>query len=116
MLTFSNGQRLRRVEIFAVYLNALDAQISAARKKLGAMDVPLQSCYEAGREGFWLHRALVARGVQNLVVDPSSIEVNRRKRRSKNDRLDGEALVRMLARHVAGERKHWQVLHVPDQA
>src|SRR5262245_59996388 len=46
---------------------------------------PVRSCYEAGRDGFWIHRALVARGVDNHVVDSASIEVNRRARRVKTD-------------------------------
>ena len=58
----------------------------------------MRSCYEAGREGFWLHRALEAKGIQNNVVDASSIEVNRRQRRAKTDRMDVEKLVRQLVR------------------
>ena len=56
------------------------------------------SCYEAGREGFWLHRYLVARGVANQIVDSSSIEVNRRARRTKTDRLDLGGLLRLTLR------------------
>ena len=51
------------------------------------------SCYEAGRDGFWLHRQLRSMGIENDVVDSSSIEVNRRKRRAKTDRIDGEHLL-----------------------
>ena len=115
LLTFSNGQRVRRREISARDLRALDAEIARARIKLEA-SASLQSCYEAGRDGFWLHRALAARDITNLVIDPSSIEVNRRKRRAKNDALDGEALLRLLARYVSGERRHFRVVHVPDEA
>jgi transposase len=72
------------------------------------------SCYEAGREGFWLHRFLEAHGFENLVVDSSSIEVSRRKRRAKTDRLDGESLLDLLLRHLAGSRKKvWSVVRVP---
>ena len=72
------------------------------------------SCYEAGREGFWLHRFLEAHGVESLVVDSSSIEVNRRKRRAKTDRLDVRALLDLLLRHMAGSHKKvWSVVHVP---
>jgi transposase len=72
------------------------------------------SCYEAGREGFWLHRFLEAHGIENLVVDSSSIEVSRRKRRAKTDRLDGESLLDLLLRHLAGSRKKvWSVVRVP---
>ena len=70
-------------------------------------------CYEAGRDGFWLQRACTAAGIVALVVDSSSIEVSRRARRAKTDRLDATALLRLLLRHTAGERGHWRVLHVP---
>ena len=73
----------------------------------------MRSCYEAGRDGFWPHRFLTAVGVTNLVVDSSSIEVPRRARRAKTDRLDGEKLLRLLLRHWGGERDMWQVVHVP---
>jgi len=58
----------------------------------------VHSCYEAGRDGFWLHRHLVAQGIDNIVADSASIEVNRRKRRAKTDRLDAVNLVTMLLR------------------
>ena len=77
--------------------------IEKAKKRCGlGAEVQVVSCYEAGRDGFWLHRWLVEHHVQNLVVDSSSIEVNRRQRRAKSDRLDaGEAL-----RH-AGSPPRW---------
>jgi transposase len=76
-------------------------------------EVAVRSCYEAGRDGFWPHRFLTRLGVTNLVVDSSSIEVSRRARRAKTDRLDGEKLLRLLLRHWGGERGVWQVVHVP---
>jgi transposase len=72
------------------------------------------SCYEAGREGFWRHRFLQAQGVTNHVVDSSSIEVNRRKRRAKSDALDVRKFVSMLMRYVQGERDVWRVVQVPS--
>jgi transposase len=74
------------------------------------------SCYEAGRDGFWIHRALVARGIANRVVDSSSIEVNRRARRMKTDRLDALKLVSMLVRVCAGETRVWHEVRVPSAA
>ena len=59
---------------------------------------PVVSCYEAGRDGFWIHRALVEAGIGNRVVDSASIEVNRRQRRAKTDRIDARKLVQMLVR------------------
>jgi transposase len=85
-----------------------------ARFGLGP-DAAVRSCYEAGRDGFWPHRFLTACGVTDLVVDSSSIEVPRRARRAKTDRLDGEKLLRLLLRHWGGERKMWQVVHVPSR-
>ena len=72
------------------------------------------SCYEAGRDGFWLHRSLVAHSVQNHVIDSASIEVNRRQRRAKTDRLDVRKLLTMLLRFIAGEQKVWSVVRVPS--
>jgi transposase len=72
----------------------------------------VHSCYEAGRDGWWLHRWLTAQGIDNVVVDAASIEVNRRARRAKTDRLDGDKLLAMLRRHHAGERV-WSVLREP---
>jgi transposase len=74
------------------------------------------SCYEAGRDGFWLHRFLVSRGIENAVVDSASIEGNRRYRRAKTDRLDVHKLLTMLLRHAAGEKKVWSGVRVPSGA
>jgi len=116
-LGFTTGaaQRARRRQIPARDVERLEIEIAAAKRRFGlAADVRVMSCYEAGREGFWLHRWLVAHGVQNLVVDSSSIEVNRRARRTKTDRVDLDGLLRLLARYVAGERHAWSVVHVPS--
>lgn len=77
---------------------------------------PVVSCYEAGRDGFWIHRALRQRGISNRVVDSASIEVNRRARRAKTDRLDALKLVMMLVRVCWGERRVWSEVHVPSVA
>ena len=76
-------------------------------------DAPVISCYEADRDGFWLHCWLVTQGVANCGVDSSSIEGNRRHRRAKTDRLDVQKLRTMLLRHAAGERKVWRIVRVP---
>ena len=77
-------------------------------------EVRVVSCYEAGRDGFWLHRYLVSLGIENQVVDSSIIETNRRERRAKTDRLDGVKLLTMLMRYWAGERGLWSVVRVPN--
>jgi transposase len=81
-----------------------------------AAQAPVFSCYEAGRDAFWLHRALVSLGVRNEVVDSSSIEVKRRARRAKSDRLDVRKLTEMLIRHHEGESRVWSVVRVPTPA
>ena len=78
-----------------------------------AADAPVRSCYEAGRDGFWLHRWLSDQGIVNLVVDPASIEVNRRARRAKTDRLDSDKLLSMLMRYYGGERRVWAIARIP---
>jgi transposase len=74
------------------------------------------SCYEAGRDGFWIHRALTQLGIRNRVVDSASIEVSRRARRAKTDRLDALKLVGMLVRVCLGEQKVWSEVRVPTVA
>src|SRR5690349_24961672 len=102
------GQAPRHRTLRARDLARLDGELVAARRRFGLpATAAVRSCYEAGREGFWLHRALTARGITNVVVDASSIEVNRRARRAKADRLDAEKLVTMLVRYTAGDRRVW---------
>jgi transposase len=83
--------------------------------RLGA-DAPVASCYEAGRDGFWIHRALTAMGIDNQVIDSASIEVSRRARRAKTDKLDALMLARMLVRYWMGEREVWRVVRGPSEA
>ncbi len=109
------GQKARIRTIEAGNRVALKKEIEAAEKRFRLPEqCQVKSCYEAGRDGFWLHRFLTAEGIENLVVDSSSIEVNRRKRRAKADRLDANSLLRMLMRHHMGERKIWSIVHVPS--
>lgn len=111
------GQKPRERTIPARDVEALLREITRAKERFGlAADVRVVSCYEAGREGFWLHRYLAAQGVENRVVDSSSIEVNRRQRRAKTDRLDVGKLLRLLLRYEAGERTAWSVVRVPTDA
>jgi transposase len=93
---------------------ALLGCIAKAKARCGlAPEARVGSCYEAGRDGFWLHRWLVEQGIDNIVVDSASIEVNRRARRTKTDRLDGDKLLAMLLRYAGGERRVWSVVRVP---
>lgn len=117
-LRFSNRQREREVTIPARHVEKLGHAIRTSKEKLGLGEgCRVASCYEAGRDGFWLHRCLEGMGVDNLVVDSASIEVNRRKRRAKTDRLDAKKLLAMLIRHVVyGERDMWKLVRVLTEA
>lgn len=116
-LRFGDGSKARDKTIDAGQKIQLMSEIGKAKQKLGLpAEAPVKSCYEAGRDGFWIHRFLEKNGVENLVVDPASIEVNRRKRRAKTDRLDAEKLLVMLLRyHLHGEKTVWQICHVPSE-
>jgi transposase len=113
--TIGAGQKPRLRTLSARALDRLLAEIQAAKARFGLPeDAKVVSCYEAGRDGFWLDRFLRTHGVENLVVDSASIEVNRRKRRAKSDRLDAVKLVSMLIRWHNGEKKVWSVVHPPS--
>jgi transposase len=95
----------------------VERAVAQGRARFGmSAAAPVVSCYEAGRDGFWIHRALVPRGIQNRVVDSASIEVNRRARRAKTDRLDALKLVTMLVRVCYGEKRVWSEVRVPTVA
>ena len=116
-LGFSNGAKERQSTIEAGDWSALLEQISLAKEQLKlAVDCPVRSCYEAGRDGFWIHRALEEAGIDNQVIDSSSIEVNRRKRRTKTDSVDVKSLLRLLQRYWGGERKVMSAVRVPTVA
>jgi len=113
-LTISDGRRgPSRYSVEAGDTAAVLDCVAKARARCGvSAEARVHSCYEAGRDGWWLHRWLLEHGIDNIVVDSASIEVNRRARRAKTDRLDGEKLLAMLLRHHGGERV-WSVLHEP---
>lgn len=113
--TIGPAQKPRLRTIVARDLAALEREIAAAKRRFGLpADARLVSGYEAGRDGFWLDRYLRSQGIENIVVDSASIEVNRRGRRAKTDRLDATKLVLMLIRWFGGEPKLWSVLRVPS--
>jgi transposase len=114
-LAFGDGTRQRQVVIAAGDVAALGEQIDKAKAKWElSADTPVVSCYEAGRDGFWLHRQLTDLGIDNRVVDAASIEVARRARRAKTDRLDARTLLEKLIRYESGERGVWRLVRVPD--
>lgn len=115
-LTFGNGSRNpSRCTVTAGDEAAMLERIRKAKQRFGlSQDATVHSCYEAGRDGWWLHRTLRRQGIDNIVVDSASIEINRRSRRAKTDRLDGDKLLAMLQRWHAGETRVWAVLHEPS--
>jgi len=110
------GTRVSSRDIDAGDGQGLLAAIERGRERFGlGKDAQVVSCYEAGRDGFWLHRFLVANAIRNHVVDASSIEVNRKQRRAKTDRMDARKLLSMLVRFINGEKNVWAVLRVPTE-
>lgn len=96
-------------------LGAVERIVGRGRQRFGLpATARVVSCYEAGRDGFWIHRAVQRLGVENRVVDSASIEVNRRARRTKTDRIDALKLVMMLVRVCSGERRVFAEVRVPS--
>jgi transposase len=113
--TTGHGQKPRERSMPARDHERVLDEIAQATRRVGLPETaPVVSCDEAGREGFWLHRFLRAQGMTNHVVDSSSLEVNRRRRRAKSDGLDVRKLLSMLMRYEPGERQGWQVVKGPS--
>jgi transposase len=112
-LALSDGAKRRQVVVPAADLMKLSEEVAKAKERFGMpASARVVSCYEAGRDGFWLHRHLRSIGIENEVVDAASIDVSRRLRHVKTDRLDGDRLLAKLIRHHAGERGGWSVVRV----
>jgi transposase len=114
-VTLPGSQKLSRYTIAGGDLRALASRLSDMRKRAAAQGRPVRilSCYEAGLDGHWLHRWLTAQGVINHEIDPSSIEVSRRARRAKTDRIDLEKMMRTFLAHLRGEPRACSIVHVP---
>lgn len=95
-------------------LLALIARLRRPAEAALGRPVRVIACYEAGYDGFWLQRRLAAEGILTHVIDPASLQVNRRARRAKTDRLDAQALLRALLAHERGEPQVMSVVHVPS--
>jgi transposase len=114
VLLFSDGSRRRRKIVAAGDRQALQHEIALAKARFGlAGDTPTVSCYEAGRDGFWIHRWLLSIGVDNRVVDAASIEVPQHAKRVKTDRIDAEKLMDLLLRACRGDLRGWHEVRVP---
>ena len=109
------GRKPRVRAIEAGDFDKLKTEIRAAKKALGLdSDCPVVSCYEAGRDGFWVHRCLLAMGIESFIVEPASIEVKRKKRRAKTDRIDAQVIVNALMRFKAGDTFACRMNRIPD--
>jgi transposase len=110
------GQRMSRHSVEAGDLAGLLARFWAIRDKASArtgISYPIIVIQEAGLDGFWIHRALEKEGIESHVVDAASIAVSRRRRRAKTDRIDGEALLRVLMAFKRGEPRVCSMSRAP---
>lgn len=116
-LAFGDGSRERERNMPARREELLLREVAWAKEKLGlAADAPVVFCYEAGRDGFWIDRMLRKHGFRNYVMDPASIEVPRRSRTRKTDRLDAKKLLKLLLRaELWGERGGFSSVRVPSE-
>ena len=115
-LTTDRGERPRHYTVESGDLRAVQDRLARARTQWGLpASTPVVSCYEAGRDGFWIDRALTALGVRNVVVDATSIERDRRAKPVKTDRVDAERLLELLVAWAAG-RKRLRSVRVPSVA
>jgi transposase len=113
--TTGPGQQPRHRQVKGRDRQAVLTEIAKAKHRFGLdPSTPLRSCYEAGRDGFWLHHWLTQEGVDNLVVDAGSMLVNGRRKKAKTDRLDGNRLLRDLLRWHSGQHDVWSVVRVPS--
>jgi transposase len=112
------SEKMSRYMINGGDLAGLRSLLAMARSKAERSGKPVRvlSCYEAGYDGHWLHRWLIDEGVVNHEIDPSSIEVNRRARRVKTDRIDLDKLMRAFVAHLRGEPRACSVVRVPTVA
>lgn len=109
------GEKIRIRTISARDLQALEREVGLARTTFNLPELsPVVSCYEAGRDGFWLHRHLESENFTNYVVDPASVETSRRGKKVKTDRIDVRKHLTMLIRFDTGEPAVWNVCHVPS--
>ena len=96
-------------------LQQFESELLTAKQKFALPDdADVVTCYEAGRDGFWIHRALEATEVSNDVIESASLEVDRRMKQRKTDRLDVQKMVHALVRFHRGERGALRPIHVPS--
>jgi len=113
-MTRGRGLKQRNKSLDAGDFAGLEIAISRAKKRFGfSPDTPVVCCYEAGRDGFWIHRRLERMGLRNIVIDPASVDVKRKRRNKKTDRLDLAKLLKNLILWWEGDDSVWSVVRVP---
>ena len=117
-LVFGDGSRERERSLPARCEALLLREVALAKEKLGLPpEARVVFCYEAGRDGFWIDRMLKKHGFENHVMDPASIEVPRRSRTRKTDRLDAKKLLKLLLRaKLWGEQGTFSTVCVPSES
>jgi transposase len=115
-MSVGKGRKIRERTLEAGDFAGMGEAIERAKKRFGLPEgARVVSCYEAGRDGFWVHRHLEEDGAENIVIDPASVDVNRRRRRRKTDRLDVRKLLQNLIRWFEGEKDVWSVVQIPGE-
>ena len=115
-LSPGGGEKMSKHSVRAGNVAGLQERFSSLKQKARArtgQDFPIIAIQEAGLDGFWVHRVLIAEGIESWVVDPASIATSRRRRRAKTDKIDGEALVRALLAYKRGEPRVCAMVRVP---
>jgi transposase len=115
-LSPGGGGKMSKHSVRAGNVAGLQERFSSLKQKACArtgQDFPIIAIQEAGLDGFWVHRALIAEGIESWAVDPASIATSRRQRRAKTDKIDGEALVRALLAYKRGEPRVCAMVRVP---
>ena len=116
-LSPGKGEKMSKHSVTAGDVAGLMKQFADLRRKAEARtgeSYPIITIQEAGLDGFWLHRVLQQNGIESHVVDPASIATPRRRRRVKTDRLDGEALLRVLLAYKRGEPRVCAMVVAPS--
>lgn len=114
-IVIPGAERMSRYQVEGGNLAELSSVLARARARAEQLGKPVRilSCYEAGLDGHWLHRWLTANGILNHEIDASSIEVNRRARRAKTDRIDLAQLMRAFLAYLRGEPRVCSMVRVP---